>query len=130
MLNQKLTLALTCPKTLLKRSPMNKFKSFFLIALISFFLIEAPKASDGKYITYGAGNSSCGTWLSERPSGNYFNESQWMLGFISATGYYEVMDLKETDAKALTAWMDNYCRANPLDGFNEGVHSLVEELAQ
>jgi len=105
---------------------MNKFKFFFLFVFLNITFMEAPKA----YQELGAGLSSCGEWLSERPSGNYFNEAQWMLGFISATGYYEVMDLKETDVKALTAWMDNYCRANPLDKFSEGVHLLVEELAQ
>ena len=52
---------------------------------------------------------------------------QWMQGFISASGYYGY-ELNRTDASALEAWMDNYCKENPLESFGDAVHKLVETL--
>ena len=102
---------------------MNKLKSFFLA--ISLTISTASYA----YKLYGAGSQSCGEWVSERAAGDWFSKGQWMLGVISAVGYYSVYDLKDIDSQAFAVWMDNYCKENPLNQFSEGVYSLVEELA-
>jgi len=54
---------------------------------------------------------------------------QWMLGFISAAGYYG-KNLRESEGEAFGAWMDNFCTQNPLTTFDEGVKKLVNELSQ
>jgi hypothetical protein len=43
----------------------------------------------------------------------------WLLGYLSALNLWGVIGerkdaLKNTDAAAVYLWMDNYCRANPL----------------
>lgn len=104
---------------------MNKLKLFLLAVSIT---ISAASYADG-YTIYGAGSSSCGEWVSERATGSWHSKGQWMLGVISAVGYYSVSDLKKIDSQAFAVWMDNYCKENPLSQFSEGVYSLVEELA-
>lgn len=84
----------------------------------------------GSYTRYGAGISSCGTWLEARRSSNeigWLSSGQWILGWLSAAGYYGV-DLKKTDPAAITAWIDNYCAANPLSDLEEAARGLVQAL--
>ena len=53
----------------------------------------------------------------------------WVLGWVSAAGYYGA-HLRHTDADAISAWVDNYCRANPLNQIKDAADSLVDELAK
>jgi hypothetical protein len=83
---------------------------------------------------YGMGNLSCGTWLHE--GGNPLSLSRigmlsWVLGFTSAAGYYTVRgDLRDTDGQAIEAWVDKYCRENPLNKIKDAAASLVDELSK
>ena len=95
------------------------------ILLVFLFLISGNSFSNNMY---GSGVGSCGEWLQERKGNDWYNKGQWMLGFVSAAGYYANYTLKNTDSKAFVAWMDNYCHAHPLEDFSTGVKSLVEEL--
>ena len=52
----------------------------------------------------------------------------WVLGWLSAAGHYSV-DLKETDVDAISAWVDSYCHANPLDTVAGAATVLVKTLA-
>lgn len=47
--------------------------------------------------------------------------------FISA-GYYQSGDLRHVDNDAIDAWMDNFCRANPLKDIEDGAEQLVREI--
>lgn len=100
-------------------------KRLIVILCVSF---SAPAWSE--YTQYGVGNKSCGEWVSERSSGDWHSKGQWMLGVVSAVGYYGVRNLKETDSQAFAVWMDNYCQKNPLEEFGTGVYELVEALAK
>jgi hypothetical protein len=68
---------------------------------------------------YGAGESSCGTWLTDRRANNWFDDLEWVLGWVSAAGYCHVQQgpgaLRLTDRDAITAWLDKYCREHPLN---------------
>lgn len=66
--------------------------------------------------------------MERRADKSWYDMGQWMLGFVSAVGYYDVHDLKEIDSLAFAAWMDNYCRQHPLQSFGDGVKDLVLEL--
>ena len=105
---------------------MNQRFKYSLIFLSALFFVPPLFA----YQIYGEGTSSCGECISERSSGNWHSKGQWMLGVISAVGYYGVYDLKRTDSRAFAVWIDNYCQKNPLDDFSKGVYSLIEELAK
>ena len=85
----------------------------------------------------GAGARTCGSWLEERKQGHYFEKLSWMQGFISAFNVYVYTEhggknpngiFGATDADSLTAWMDKYCRENPLETVFSGTLVLIDEL--
>jgi hypothetical protein len=68
----------------------------------------------------GAGIDSCGRWTSDRTdphSPPALQDEQWVLGYLSAVGQMSLTKydpLGGTDAFAVWAWVDNFCRSNPL----------------
>lgn len=113
----------------------------FLLVLVALTLLSGSLgfAQPETYMVYGEGQKSCGSWVADtdaRPSSNMrANDRVWVLGFVSGVGYRQTWDppklgeLKATDSNALTVWMDNYCRAHPLDSIVKGASALVTELA-
>ena len=69
----------------------------------------------------GVGASSCGTWTADRVNPYSFPaiaDGSWVLGFLSGIAYEGPENddpLAGTDAQGVFAWIDNYCRANPID---------------
>ena len=80
------------------------------------------------YVLYGQGSLSCQEWTSRRKSETWYEMGEWMLGFISAVGYYDIQALEEKNPQAFLQWMDAYCRENPQHEFADGVQKLIEEL--
>jgi|SRR6266487_4038328 hypothetical protein len=83
----------------------------------------------------GYGLESCGEWTYVRRTENATNllYASWALGYLSgvnaANENFTKKDLLERqDARGLLAWMDNYCRANPLDKIGKALGMLVNEL--
>lgn len=60
-----------------------------------------PVTAVAQYTIYDAGSASCGEWVTDRKNGNWHGKGQWMLGVISAVGYYDVYDLKKPIPKFL-----------------------------
>lgn len=55
--------------------------------------------------------------------------AQWLLGFISAARLYRVRAaLHDSDADAMAAWVDKYCRDIPLDTVQQAALGLVDTL--
>jgi hypothetical protein len=82
----------------------------------------------------GEGTISCGAWT-ERRAENEGSEPRaiaeaWVLGFISGANIYPAHPemLSNPDADAIWAWIDNYCRSNPLDRLVKANFALVDEL--
>jgi hypothetical protein len=104
-------------------------KTFLIAAVCAALWATAAEASG--FTVYGQGALSCGQWLSDRqdpylkPGAN-----QWLLGFISAAGDYSGEPLAKTDADGLTAWVDRYCQAHPLDDAITAAERLAEALAK
>ena len=81
----------------------------------------------------GAGTLSCGSYseTKEKPMarGVFF---QWLMGFLS--GYNinnkeQIPDITApTDNDGMTAWLDNYCAANPLLPFATAAEALTDAL--
>jgi hypothetical protein len=89
--------------------------AFLTAALL---ISSAEAAQPGNYNLLGSGTISCGTWTVWRRVGRASLPEQWILGFLSGVGYEGGggdNPLNGVDADAVWAWMDNYCRANPLD---------------
>lgn len=80
------------------------------------------------YTSYGMGTQSCGKWIEDRNSGNFYARGNWILGYISSYGYYGSDQLTETDSSAIFAFMDNFCREKPLSSVEKGAQALIKAL--
>lgn len=75
------------------------------------------------------GSRSCGTWLEERQRDKHQYAEAWLVGFLSGMAFESDKDfLSGTDNASLDAWMDNYCRRNPLQSMYKGAEGLMMEL--
>jgi hypothetical protein len=80
-------------------------------------------AANGVRTIYGAGTATCGEWQQQRSSGSKHLVVQleaWIDGFLSGYNFKsDATDFLATrpdgPAVAYYAWIDNYCRQNPLD---------------
>ena len=99
-------------------------KTLYLVLAVSLMATVAH----AEYNLYGLGSLSCQEWVSKRRSDTWYEMGEWMLGFISAVGYYDIHTLKDNDAQAFLQRMDTYCRQKPGNEFADGVQKLVEEL--
>jgi hypothetical protein len=87
----------------------------------------------GQYKDYGQGNLSCGRWLTDRRSdqATSLSDISWVLGWLSAAGYYDARGaLRDTDANAVDAWVDKYCREHPLNDIQDAAVSLGDQLSK
>ncbi len=74
----------------------------------------------------------CSDWTKWRTTTGKFAAGEfWVLGYLSgiaiATG---VNFLDGVGTNAIEAWMDNYCKGNPLDTVPDGAKNLAIELAR
>jgi hypothetical protein len=79
---------------------------------------------------------SCGVWIDERSHGDSKSaldssvSQTWLMGFLSgiAVGLGEDFLKDAPDGASLYLWMDNYCRAHPLNSIGDGGMDLALEL--
>ena len=97
--------------------------------LVVFATAVAPPALAG-YKGYGIGMKSCGAWLQERKSesGDWYMMGQWVLGYVTAYGYYGSHDLRDVDSPAMSSWIDNYCQQTPLEDIKTAAQKLIDTL--
>lgn len=76
------------------------------------------------------GAVDCGKWL----AGKSDAYSWWLAGFMSGMALKEYRDgtdpLAGVSAEQLDAWMDKYCRENPLSWVSAGGIKLLKELKE
>jgi hypothetical protein len=94
---------------------------WWLILGLILFAAAAHAQQPPKYNIIGPGASSCGTWTVDQRTnhGLYHLDQAWVLGFLSGIGYMGGSNsnpLRGLDSDAVTAWIDNYCQAHPLEG--------------
>ncbi len=97
--------------------------------LIAFtFLFSLFSANALAYKSYGYGVKSCGSWVEARNKGDFYTAAQWVLGYLTAYGYYGSENLKEVDSGAILTFMDNFCREKPLEDIETGAQALINAL--
>ena len=90
-----------------------------VLGIVAALSLWPPQASAFKLI--GAGTDACATWTADRrtPDGKAaLQDAQWVVGYLSGIGYEgpsDVDPLNGVDAEAVWTWIDNYCRAHPMD---------------
>lgn len=95
--------------------------------LFAFIALCFLSLSAHTYTIFGYGNKSCGNWIEARKNRNEFEQVHWILGYVSAAGYFGE-NLKDTEYYAMTSWMDNYCQKNPLKSLENGTIQLINAL--
>lgn len=124
------------------------------IAVVGASLIAAQKpaaAADAMFSTmvFGGGTDSCGAWTQGREAAgkteavqltqqglNRAGRENWVLGYLTAVttltlprDRVESLNLLEgTDTDGVMAWIDNFCRSNPLTSLNVATDTLASEL--
>lgn len=106
------------------------------ITLLVLGTLSTPAFSNQvRVLAYGG--QSCGDWTKERHSnsGAAVAMESWTLGYITGFNAYGLPDTVATadvsgnaSSEALFAWLDNYCRANPLDTLHVATDKLINEL--
>src|SRR5215472_16358814 len=88
-------------------------------------------SAEAAKVIIGLGTASCGTWTADRrnPEGLPARlKSQWILGFLSGVAAAEEFDpMQGVDANAVRAWMDDYCRAHPLELIMTAGEAFIRE---
>jgi hypothetical protein len=79
------------------------------------------------------GSPSCGQWVRDQSTNGMQAGANryWLAGYLSGLAVALQTDsLTTTDSASIELWMDNYCRANPLKGLQDGGVALFRELQQ
>jgi hypothetical protein len=104
--------------------------AFFFLMLLTLIMPASANDGDAPRQFFYMGHNSCGEWLEERAigHGNQAYEG-WILGFLTGANAFSDEDfLEQTDSHSVWAWVDNYCRAQPLDSLAQAVIKLRHEL--
>jgi hypothetical protein len=107
-----------------------QIRSFVLAGMMLWVTCSRDLAAGRIYI--GDGSNSCGAWTQERGWDSQRSQlwKGWVLGFVSGADIYETNPeiLSRVDAPAIYAWIDNYCRLNPLENVQDAAVGLILEL--
>ncbi len=106
-----------------------------VVLLASMTLASLASAKEEpNFVVLGPGVQSCGKWTADRQAGpnefhEWYNAVFWLQGYITALSSERGVSLFEhVDNKAISAWLDNYCNANPLDTILDASRNLAREL--
>jgi hypothetical protein len=104
-----------------------------LAALALAIAAAVPNNAAAGVSMIGDGQASCGSWTDARrfPDGiGAEMDEQWVVGFISGVAYQGPHDnfdpLRGLDGAAVWAWIDNYCRSNPLDNITNAALAFIQ----
>ncbi|MEJ8825624.1 hypothetical protein WKW80_26955 [Variovorax humicola] len=82
------------------------------------------------------GFSSCGQWVKQRAVEQGTRErfvtltmEMWLIGYLSGLSVgTDIEVLRGRESQSLLLWVDNYCKANPLDDTSIAGHALFNAL--
>ena len=101
------------------------------VVLITSAVLTAHAAQATKTVTIGGVSAStCGKWSALRHDHASTGHEQWILGYLSGAADNasdRVNPLERLDYFAITSWMDNYCKAHPLDDMLKAARSFEKE---
>ncbi len=104
------------------------------LVVAAIMLVAASlEASAQDRMIFGEAGTSCRTWTQARQtkSRKAGLSAQWVAGYLSGSNVeadHPADVLGGTNFDGLMAWIDNYCRANPLDLVGTAALKLFDEL--
>lgn len=90
-----------------------------------------PCAAQAQVTFKYMGEMSCGAWPKLSPYTDIQKAAvlNWVLGYLSRASWADNHDLlSNVDQPSVSAWLDNYCAANPLEAVTSAVHALEQQL--
>ncbi len=106
-----------------------------VIVFLSSYVAQADAQSSGQALA-GAGTVSCGKYLSQKSESVIEHMTvSWAQGFLSGMNMTEYVTTKEPfvllpDSDSIAAYIEKYCRDNPLESPMGGVIQLYHDLRQ
>lgn len=95
-------------------------------------LLVGLLVSTGATAVSTMGNTSCGRWVKDRSASSLRDQlagDSWLIGYLNGVAAWSDVDiLNQVDGESLMLWMDNYCKANPLESVAHGGMVLGVEL--
>lgn len=108
-----------------------KTAAIIAAALVAATITTGTAQAAGRATFFGGGYT-CGKWTKERAERDAFHMETYVLGFVSGLNMSQndaTPDaLRGTDADSIHAWVDNYCRANPLDKLQAASYAVYDQL--
>jgi hypothetical protein len=123
------------------------------VVAFAVLMMNAVPAQSGYVL--GVGVSSCGKWMEARKVRGTPAEvmlTSWVYGYLSAEAALlaseargavllgrnsetliekaDILNPKYTNANAINEWMDNYCRAHPLETVADALRVLLADLKE
>jgi hypothetical protein len=124
-----------------------RYQTAVVAAAVFLGLQFAGRAQETTFLSMGSGGKSCGAYLQAaaserklRPPTALTNEMydmdlvafiNYANGFLTGVNWFSSTDRmvgQNSDTAGKTAWLENYCRAHPLDEFIVAVIALRQEL--
>ena len=103
---------------------------YVVALLLAVFLISGTAWA---YTAFGSGTTTCGSWTEakEEPMKRVaFHE--WINGYMTAYSLWVEGDgpgpVTNSEGSGNWAWMDNYCRDNPLDDVSDAAAQLINAI--
>lgn len=101
-----------------------------MIAALIVAAISAAQAQEVKHMV-GPLEFFCGKWVNTaKNTPRHEVLKTWIFGYLSGinVAMADPDFLKGRDVDGITAWVDNYCRRNPLHQITIAIDRLIEEL--
>ena len=107
----------------------------WLIVAAGVMWLSVGLANDQKRgVIWGSGGNSCGAYVlsGQRPA-ERARYMQWVAGYLSAVNVrtphvYSIVPGNNLDGVAI--WLDNYCKAHPVDILLNGIEHLLKDQQQ
>lgn len=99
-------------------------------AVILFVLLVAIPCTSEGHIAIGAGTDSCGKWIESRNEpASHFQYKEWIFGFLSGVNSNSNSNKQSRppDGAAVVAFIDQYCKNNPLHLLVSAADALIQE---
>jgi hypothetical protein len=105
-------------------------KRFGLVLLI--VVLPMQLHAQRAYTGAGAGSIECGSYLKARQQKSVADEdvvAQWAWGYMSAYNFFSShKQVRVISQDTLLAYMDKFCKDNPLSVLSQGINGLIGDL--
>jgi len=109
-----------------------KWKTGILLSMAMATGASDASDADGNYVVWGAGATSCNTYLTARETDADLSKHKgFLMGYLTAYNAMTPDTVRisgNSDLNDLLAWLDDYCDGHRLDSFERAIKHLLQDL--